>query len=134
MVDITALYAALLTLLFVVLSRNVIVYRRRRRIAIGAEGDPELLSRVRAQGNFAEYVPLAVVLVAFVEIQGLMPLLIHALGLVLLTGRLVHAVGLTRTPEDFRFRTTGMALTFVVLSVAAIANLVLSARVWLSGV
>lgn len=134
MVDITAFYAALLTLLFVVLSRNVIVYRRRRRIAIGAEGDPELLRRVRAQGNFAEYVPLAVVLVAFVEIQGLMPLLIHALGLVLLTGRLVHAVGLTRTPEDFRFRTTGMALTFVVLSVAAIANLVLSARVWLSGV
>ncbi len=133
MISITAFYAALLTLLFVVLSRNVIAYRRRQRIAIGAEGDPDLLRRVRAQGNFAEYVPLAVVLIAFAEIQGLMPLLVHALGLVLLTGRLVHAFGLTRTPEDFRFRVTGMALTFAVLALAAIANLALSARGWLSG-
>lgn len=134
MISITALYAALLTLLFVALSRNVILYRRRLRIAIGAEGDPDLLRRVRAQGNFSEYVPLAVVLIAFAEIQGLMPQLIHALGLALLTGRLAHAVGLTKTPEDFRFRVTGMALTFVVLTLAAIANLVLSARAWLAGV
>ena len=134
MVDITAFYAALLTIIFVVLSRNVIVHRRRLRIAIGAEGDPDLLRRVRAQGNFAEYVPLAVVLIAFAEIQGLMPLFIHALGLALLTGRLVHAFGLTRSPEDFRFRVTGMALTFAALALAAIANLVLSARIWLSGI
>ena len=57
MVTITAAYAAILAVLFVVLSRNVIVIRRRRRIAIGAESDPDLLRRVRAQGNFAEYAP-----------------------------------------------------------------------------
>ena len=134
MTSVTAFYAALLTLLFVVLSRNVIVYRRRQRIAIGAEGDPGILRRVRAQGNFAEYVPLALILIAFAEIRGLPPLLIHALGLALLAGRIVHAFGLTRTPEDFRFRVTGMVLTFITLTLAAIANLVLSARVWLSGI
>ena len=133
MISITAFYAALLALVFVALSRNVILYRRRQRIAIGAEGDAGLLRRVRAQGNFAEYVPLALVLIAFAEIQGLMPPLIHALGLALLTGRLVHAYGLTRTPENFRFRVTGIALTFAVLALAAIANLFLSLRVWLSG-
>jgi uncharacterized membrane protein YecN with MAPEG domain len=133
MVTITAFYAALLSLLFIVLSRNVIVQRRRQRVALGAEGNPELLRRVRAQDNFAEYAPLAVILMAFAEIQGLMPVLVHALGSSLLAGRLLHAFGLSRSPEDFRFRVAGMSLTFAVVGVAAIANLVLSAGAWLSG-
>ena len=126
MVTITAAYAAILAVLFVVLSRNVIVIRRRRRIAIGAESDPDLLRRVRAQGNFAEYAPLAIVLIALAEIQGLTSVMVHGLGLALLAGRILHAVGLSRTPEDFRFRVSGMALTFAVLSVGAVANLILS--------
>ena len=133
MVTITASYAALLSLLFVVLSRNVIMARRRRRVALGAEGDPELLRHVRAQGNFAEYTPLAVILMAFSEIQGLMPVLVHALGLSLLTGRGLHAFGLSRSPEDFRFRVAGMSLTFAVLGLGAVANLLLSAEVWFFG-
>lgn len=133
MVSVTAFYAALLSVLFVVLCRNVIIYRRRQRIAIGAESDPDLLRRVRAQGNFAEYVPLALLLMGFAEMQGLAPLIIHGFGLALLAGRTIHAVGLSRSPEDLRFRTTGMVLTFAVLSLAAIANLILSARVVFAG-
>ena len=133
MVTVTALYAALLALLFVLLSRNVIVVRRRRRVALGVEGDPELLRRVRAQGNFVEYAPLALVLMALAEIQGLMPLLVHALGLSLLMGRSLHAFGVSRSPEDFRFRVSGMALTFAVLVLAAAANLMLSAVALISG-
>ncbi len=44
----------------------------------------------------------------------------------LLAGRIVHAVGLSRTDEDFRFRVAGMWLTFSVLFLAAIANVILS--------
>ncbi len=127
MVGVTALYASLLALLFVVLSRNVIVLRRRRQVAVGDDGDPGLLRRIRAQANFAEYAPLALILMALAEIQGLSPILLHALGLALLAGRILHAVGLSQTAEDFRFRVTGMALTFGVLGGAALANLVLSA-------
>ncbi len=127
MVSITAFYAALLSLLFIVLCRNVIVYRRQHRIAIGDEGHPDLLRRMRVQANFVEYAPLALLLIAFAEIQGLYPLMIHALGLALLIGRGAHAVGVSMTPEDFRFRTTGMAVTFAVVAFGALANLALSA-------
>ena len=133
MVAITGIYAALLTLLFVGLSRNVIITRRRQRIALGTEGDPELLRRARAQGNFAEYAPLAIILMSLAEIQGLMPLLVHALGVSLLMGRSLHAFGLSRSPEDLRFRVAGMALTFAVLVLAAAANLMLSAVALISG-
>ena len=64
---------------------------------------------------------------ALAEIQGLAPVVVHALGLALLAGRCLHAVGLSRTPEDYRFRTAGMGLTFAVLSIAAIANFAFSA-------
>ena len=84
------------------------------------------MRRVRAQGNFAEYAPLSLILIAFAEIQGLPPLLVHGLGLALLVARGLHAFGLSRTPEDYRFRVTGMSLTFAVLALGAVANLVLS--------
>ncbi len=130
MVGITAFYAAILSFLFIWLSRNVIVARRRQRVTLGDGGDTVLLRRVRAQGNFAEYVPFALVLMALGEIQGLYPILVHALGLTLLIGRCLHAYGVSRTPEDFRFRVTGMALTFSVLALAAVANLTLSTGIW----
>ena len=130
MVGITAFYAAILSLLFVWLSRNVIVARRRQRVPLGDGGHPELLRRMRAHANFAEYAPFALVLMAFAEIQGLFPILVHALGLTLLVGRCLHAYGVSRSPENFRFRVTGMALTFGVLSLAAIANLALPVGLW----
>lgn len=129
MIQITAFYAALLALIFLFLSLRVIAYRRSRRIAIGAEGDPDLLRRVRAQANFAEYAPLSLILIAFAEIQGLPPILVHGLGLALLVARSLHGFGLSRTPEDYRFRVTGMSLTFAVLALGAVANLVLSLAV-----
>ncbi len=130
MVDITAFYAAVLSLLFIWLSRNVIAARRRQRVPLGDGGHPELLRRMRAQGNFAEYAPFALVLLAFAEIQGLTPIGVHALGLTLLVARCLHAYGVSRTPENFRFRVSGMAMTFGVLAVAAVANIVLSVGFW----
>ncbi len=35
----------------------------------------------------------------------------------------MHAYGVSSAPENFRFRVTGMALTFIVLVAAAVANL-----------
>ena len=47
-------------------------------------------------------------------------------GLLLIAGRLIHACGVGREPEVLRIRVAGMALTFTVLIVAALANIVLS--------
>ena len=123
MVSVTALYASLLAILFIVLSARVIAGRRLQKVALGVEGNPELLRRARVQGNFAEYVPLALVLMALAELQGTAPWLIHGIGTALFAGRLVHAFGVSRTPEDYRFRVTGMTLTFGAIAVAAVTNL-----------
>ncbi len=117
---ITPLYAALLGLVFVALSVRTIRLRRRYRVAIG-DGRNTLLQRaMRVNANFAEYVPLALLLIYFVELHDGPRLHIHLLGIALLCGRLLHAWGVSQAQENFRYRTAGMALTFSVMLIASI--------------
>lgn len=118
--DITPIYAALLALLFIFLSLRTIRLRRRHRIALGDGDNPELRRAMRAHANFAEYVPFALLLVFFAERDGAHPAVVHALGLALLAGRLLHAWGVSQPREDFRFRVTGMVLSFGVTIFAAL--------------
>lgn len=120
----TTLWAALLAPVCLWLSLRVIGERRRAGVAIGWGGDPALERAVRAQGNFAEYVPFALVLLALAEAGGTPGWVIHPLGAALLAGRIAHGWGIVRQPEDFRFRVGGMAATFSVIIVAAVAALV----------
>jgi uncharacterized membrane protein YecN with MAPEG domain len=117
---ITALYAALLTALFVVLSVRVIATRRGSGAPLGDGGNPELLRRIRVQGNFAEYVPLALILLGLAEGLHTPVWLLHLLGLGLLIGRLLHAYGVSRAKEQFAFRVSGVAFTLSMLIGAAI--------------
>lgn len=121
--SITPVYAGLLTLVFVALSLRVIGARRGARISLGDGGDKALLRRQRVHANFAEYVPLALVLMLLAELQGVPRPVVHGLGLALLAGRLVHAAGVSREPENFKLRVTGMALTFTALISGALVNL-----------
>lgn len=123
---VTALYGALLALLFLALSVRIVGLRRRLRVAVGDGGEPQLLRAIRAHGNFAEYVPLSVLLLAMAEVQGGTPILLHALGIALLAGRVAHAWGLNQPNEDLRYRVFGMAATFTALVGAALLNLTLS--------
>lgn len=112
-------YAALLPLLFVLLSIRTIRTRHSRKVALGHGDDPAMLRAMRVHANFAEYVPLALLLVYFVETGSHAPWLVHLLGSALLLGRLCHAFGMSRTPENFRYRVAGMGLTFTVILVSA---------------
>ncbi|AVO47401.1 MAPEG family protein [Phreatobacter cathodiphilus] len=116
---ITALYAALLALLFVVLSVRVIGFRRAVRIGLGDGGDTALLRRVRVHANFAEYAPFCLVLIGLAESLRAPALLLHALGALLLAARFSHAYGVSRQPETFFFRVAGMVGTLTVIGVAA---------------
>lgn len=120
---ITAFYAGLLAPLFIVLAVRVIGARRGARIAVGDGGDPDLLRRMRVQANFAEYVPIALVLMALAESLKSPAWLLHALGIALLAGRIVHAWGMSQASERFAFRVSGVAATLGVLVVAAAACL-----------
>ena len=73
MPHIVLLYAALLALLFVGLSIRTLRMRRRLGIAIGDAGNESMLRAMRAHSNFAEYVPLSLLLIYLVEVTGASP-------------------------------------------------------------
>jgi uncharacterized protein len=114
-VQIPAIYTSILALMFVGLSIRTLSMRRRLRIAIGDAGNPEMLRAMRVHSNFSEYVPLGLLLMILVAGSGADPMLVHFLGLTLLAGRISHAYGVSQSRENYRFRVSGMALTFASL-------------------
>ncbi|CAD0183604.1 Inner membrane protein YecN [Ruegeria sp. THAF57] len=126
MLSITPIYAALLAIVYVFLSGWVINTRRTQKISYGDSGDDSMLKSIRTHSNFAEYAPFALLLIAMVELQGAGAVLVNILGLGLLTGRVFHAYGFGKTPQIVILRQMGMILTFAVLLIAAVANLVLA--------
>ncbi|WP_370400917.1 MAPEG family protein [Sulfitobacter sp. JB4-11] len=116
---ITALYAALITLVYFVLTWRVITYRRANQLSLGDSGDKNLLKRMRAQANCAENAPLGLILILLVELQGAPAIAVHGLGMLLLAGRIVHPLGFAVTPQKIVLRQIGMLLTFACLLLAA---------------
>jgi uncharacterized protein len=123
---ITAFYAALLAMLFMVLSFRTIRQRRNARVEIGTGEDAELLRRYRVHANFAEYVPFALLLLGLAESLKAPHALLHLPGLMLLAGRVVHAYGLSQTPHILRLRVSGMMLTFGSITLTAFVCFVLA--------
>ncbi len=116
---VTALYAGSLALWFLVLSYRV-VGRRRAGISLGDGGDPGMLRVVRGHANFAEYVPLALIMLAILELGGTPPIVLHVLGLALLAGRLLHGYALSFTQQFGFGRFWGTLLTYGVLVIEAL--------------
>lgn len=115
---ITLLYAGLLGLWFFVLSLRVI-QGRRGGISLGDGGDPAMLRLMRGQANFAEYVPLTLLLIALLESQGLAAWVIHWLGGGLLVARLLHGWAFCFSDYFPPGRVGGTVLTFAVLLTAS---------------
>lgn len=124
--SITPIYAALLGILFIVLSVRIIRLRQTLRLPIGDAGNIELIRIVRAQSNFAEYVPLALLLLVFLEHANAPTLLIHALCLLLLIGRTVHAYGISQINENITFRVTGMMMTLSTIALTCLSLLTIA--------
>ena len=118
------LYAALLAIFFAGLSVRTLLLRRRLHIALGDAGNAMLLRAIRAHSNFAEHVPICLILLATMEQQGAPVWSLHVLGTMLILGRVLHAFGVSQLNENFRFRVTGMVLTLSVILVAACVLLI----------
>ena len=117
---ITAFYAGVLGLLYLVLSLRV-VQQRQRGIPLGDRGDPRMLRVIRGHANFAEYVPLILVMMLMLELGHTSRYLLHALGIVLVAGRVLHGYALCFTARFRAGRLWGATLTFAVLLVAGIS-------------
>lgn len=114
--DITVLYAGLNGLLALLLAINVTRNRARRKIDLGDGGNMELLQVIRAHGNNAEYVPLALVLMALIEMTGAPALALHVFGVLLTAGRLLHAQGLLARSGASVGRVAGQTATWLALA------------------
>ena len=104
---ITGIYAAIAALLVIFLSLRVVRRRLSSRTGIG---DGAL--RVRVHGNAVENLPLGLILLMLVEWNQTLPLLVHAFGIALIVGRVLHAFGFSRSSGTSPGRMIGMLLTF----------------------
>ncbi len=123
---ITALFAALLAPLYIILTVRVIGTRRAAKVALGDGDNAMLMRRTRVQANFAENVPLALILIGLAESLHAPAFWLYVVGALLLLGRLSHAYGVSQMTEVFAFRVTGMALTFASIGLGAATCLVLA--------
>ena len=127
MVSVTAFFAGILGFMYMALSFYVIRRRWALRLTLGDGGDREASYRIRAHGNFIEYVPFCLLLMGFIELNGGSKTLLGILGAMLVLARLSHAVSLLfheiRQTERVHFRMAGMIGTFSVLGIASLAAL-----------
>jgi uncharacterized membrane protein YecN with MAPEG domain len=100
--------------------------RRKNKVGLGSGGNEDLERAIRAQGNFAEYVPFGLILLACLELNGAVWWLVAILGITLIIGRLIHAIGINTPPPDFSKRVLGMKFTLITLMALIALNLVWS--------
>jgi uncharacterized protein len=109
--------AGLLGMLAVALLSNVGRVRGKTRVFIGDGGNTELITAMRAQANFVENVPMALLLIWLVStFYGAAT--VAALSVLLVVARVLHAAGML---GYLKFgRAAGATITLLVLVVASI--------------
>jgi len=112
---VTTPYAALFGLLLIALSIHVVLARRRYRVRLGVGTEEGMQQAARVQANFAEYVPLALLLLLLAELAGAAAAWLHAAALLLLVSRLLHAWGLSQSPGRSFGRFYGTAGTWLAI-------------------
>ncbi len=120
---VSPLYVALGGLLLLVLTANVVARRRSARIGLGDGGDAILLRRMRAHANAVETLLPALLMLVVLELAGGPGWLLHAAGVALLLGRVLHAWGLSGSGGVSFGRFHGMLLTLVAMLVLPLALL-----------
>jgi uncharacterized protein len=117
---ITALCAGLLGIVGVVLAGHVGSYRGKAKVGIGDGGNEELICRMRKQGNYTEYVPLALIVLGLLEMSGANSMAIMIMGSALVISRILHPLGLKADGSPTLYRMIGMLGTLPVILVCGI--------------
>jgi len=119
--QITMIAAGLLGLLLLILGVRIVMMRMRNRISLGDGDNPDLLTRIRAHGNAAEWIPIGLILLFLAEQRLGFGWPVIALAALLVIGRLLHPFGLANR-EPNALRSLGMVFTWTAVgSLALIA-------------
>ena len=117
---VTSLYGSVLVLIILYLSFKVGAMRGKLDISLGDGGNPQMLEAIRRQGNAIEYVPLAVLLIALLEVNEANSVFLHVLGAVLVLSRILHPMGLKADSMNELARGLGSGGTVLVMVVSAV--------------
>ena len=124
MLKLTAIYAAILTFVYVKLTLNVINLRRQNEVSLGDGGREDLQQAIRSHGNFAEYVPLGLILLGCLEANHIHWTIVLLLGGVFTTGRLFYAKAFLEATPNMDLRVRGMKFTLWGLQALAATNVI----------
>jgi len=119
---ITALYAGILMIFALALSFKAGGFRGKSRISVlfGEPVNMDLAERVRVHQNFLEYVPMAIILMGIIELNGGNATFLHVFGVVLIISRIAHAIGLRHDNMGHPGRVIGAGGTALISVVAAL--------------
>ena len=120
-VPVTAVFPAVVGLLLMVLSGQVVKYRLKYRMGMGVNDDREFEAAVRAHANLVEYAPVGLIMLAIAELNGVASGLIYWTGMALVVGRILHAWGMINGKGGpHKARMIGILLTWLAILVAAL--------------
>lgn len=117
--EITPLYAMPLALMLFLLWLNVVKRRGTAEVSIGFGNDATLHENIRKHGNFIEFVPLVLVIMALAELRGGNGTALHAAGILLVVSRVLHPFGLHHDRSMHVLRIVGNSGSLIALFVAA---------------
>ena len=117
---ITAPYIALLATYAIVLGAMVSIHRAKTGVSLAYGDDMTLLEKIRRHGNFAETVPLALLLMIAAELQGASGFWLHISGILLLVSRLIHPFGISHAKANAVARGIGSAGTTLAMLICII--------------
>lgn len=95
------LYLGANLLLLIIISAHVGLGRRKYKISLGDDGNDDMQRRIRAQGNFVEYTPMAMIGLLAMAMLGGSAVLLHGLGVIYTASRILHflELGLGKTSK-----------------------------------
>jgi uncharacterized membrane protein YecN with MAPEG domain len=114
LLETAALYVGVNIFILLALAVLVMMGRRKHKIVLGDGANEDFTRAVRAHANAAEYIPAALVgLVTLALFDPATPVwLLHAAGISLTLGRILHGFGLHAGALNFG-RMAGMTLTWL---------------------
>ncbi|WP_336365621.1 MAPEG family protein [Marinobacter sp. C2H3] len=127
-VPVTGVFAAVIGLLLLVLSAQVVRFRLKFGKGLGVNDDLDFQAAVRAHANLVEYAPLGLLMLAIAEVNGVASGLVYWTGMALVVGRILHAWGMIKgRGGPHKARMVGILLTWLAILAAA---LLLLGNVW----
>jgi uncharacterized membrane protein YecN with MAPEG domain len=111
---ITLTIAAAAAILLIWLAARVSRLRRPLKIGLGDGGNEALLRRIRAHANYAENMPIFLILLGLLELSGGDRWILWGAAIAFILARLAHAFGMD-SPSRLRLRVAGMLVSTLVI-------------------